>query len=281
MLTHATVLREGEGWRRLLQAGSLYRSLGFPAPATDFTVAAWFRWTTNPSPYYSGIHGGGGSWELRVMADGRFGATFYQSIGPDVFTEIVTPLTYGDGIWHHGAAVLRSGLVRLYVDGVLVAQDTTNPITSVRTSTQTIIGRVASDFAGDIDEVLVYGRALSDAEIGALASGGTLAPLSAIASAALWTSRTSTESLCSPKCGAVLSTAIPLLLRQKLAGPGLQTLCELKHGSLPSYDRGRLPGNFVPPRKTDGTLALPKPESEGSVSQATSFYRSSDLESPP
>src|SRR3989442_1096173 len=57
---------------------------GIPAPAisvpvTDFTVAAWFRWTTNLSPYYSGIHGGGGSWEFRVMADGRFGATFYQS----------------------------------------------------------------------------------------------------------------------------------------------------------------------------------------------------------
>src|SRR5437667_10769617 len=35
--------------------------------ATDFTVAAWFRWTTNPSPYYSGIQGGGCcSWELRV-----------------------------------------------------------------------------------------------------------------------------------------------------------------------------------------------------------------------
>src|SRR2546422_11556175 len=80
----------------------------FPAPATDFTVVAWFGWTTNPSPYYSGIQGGGGSWELRVMADGRFGATFYQSIGPDVFTEIVTPLAYNDGTWHHAAAVLRS-----------------------------------------------------------------------------------------------------------------------------------------------------------------------------
>src|SRR5206468_12302321 len=35
-------------------------------PATDFTVAAWFNWTTNPSPYYSGIQGGGCcSWELR------------------------------------------------------------------------------------------------------------------------------------------------------------------------------------------------------------------------
>ena len=36
-----------------------------------------------PSPYYSGIHGSGFSWELRVMADGWFGATFYQSVGPD------------------------------------------------------------------------------------------------------------------------------------------------------------------------------------------------------
>src|SRR3989454_6805535 len=35
-------------------------------PATDFTVAAWFRWTTNPSPYYTGIQGGAFSWELRV-----------------------------------------------------------------------------------------------------------------------------------------------------------------------------------------------------------------------
>src|SRR2546427_6400508 len=118
----------------------------------------------NPSPYYSGIQGGGGSWELRVMADGRFGATFYQSIGPDVFTEIVSPLAYSDGTWHHAAAVLRNGLVELYVDGVLVAQDTTNPITSVRTSTQILVGLVASGFVGDIDEVFVFSRALTGQE---------------------------------------------------------------------------------------------------------------------
>src|SRR5438034_7791591 len=73
----------------------------------DFTVASWFNWTTNPSPYYSGVQGGGGSWELRVMADGRFGATFYQSIGPDVFTEIVSPLTYNDGTWHQAPKSTR------------------------------------------------------------------------------------------------------------------------------------------------------------------------------
>src|SRR5207245_9040706 len=104
-----------------------------------------------------------------VMADGRVGSRFYQSIGPDVMTEIVRALAYNDGDWHHAAAVLRSGLVRLYVDGVLVAQDTTNPIALVRTSTQTTVGRVASDFVGDTDEVFVFSRALTDAEIAALA----------------------------------------------------------------------------------------------------------------
>ena len=115
-----------------------------------------------------------GSSELRVVADRRFGATLYQSIGPDVFTEIVSPLTYNDG---QGTTrpPSRSGLVRLYVDGVLVAQDTTNPITSVRTSSQTMIGHVASDFAGDIDEVRVFSRALTATEIAAAASGATLA----------------------------------------------------------------------------------------------------------
>ena len=157
------------GQAKHFNAGDRITAPAISVPATDFTVAGWFRWTTNPTPYYSGIHGGGGSWELRVMADGRFGATFYQSIGPDVFTEIVSPLAYNDGEWHHAAAVLLSGLVRLYVDGVLVAQDSTNPISSVRPSTQTVTGHVASDFVGDIDEVLVYSRALTGAEIAAIA----------------------------------------------------------------------------------------------------------------
>src|SRR3989441_3465080 len=168
-ITGTTAIAGKIGQARHFNAGDRITAFPISVPATDFTVAAWFRWTTNPSPYYSGIHGGGTSWELRVMADGRFGATFYQTIGPDVFTEIVSPLAYNDGEWHHAAAVLRSGLVRIYVDGMLVAQDTTNPITSVRLSTGVQIGLVASDFVGDVDEVFVYSRALSDAEIAALA----------------------------------------------------------------------------------------------------------------
>src|SRR3989442_15796703 len=64
------------GLARHFNPGDRIVTSAISVPASDFTIAAWFRWTTNPSPYYSGIQGGGGSWELRVMADGRFGATF-------------------------------------------------------------------------------------------------------------------------------------------------------------------------------------------------------------
>src|SRR3989441_1964503 len=72
------------GRARDFNEGDRITAPSISVPTTDFTIAGWFRWTTNPSPYYSGIHGGGGSWELRVMADGRFGATFYQSVGPEI-----------------------------------------------------------------------------------------------------------------------------------------------------------------------------------------------------
>jgi len=161
-------------------AGKIGRARYFPgsgqrimAPAIlvlalNFTVAAWFNWTTNPSPYYGGIQGGGYSWELRVTADGRFAVVFYQAVHPDIATYAETPLAYNDGTWHHAAGVLRSGLAEIYVDGVLVAQDTTNPIASVRTSTLTEIGHVANDFVGDIDEVRIFSRALTAGEIATL-----------------------------------------------------------------------------------------------------------------
>src|SRR5205809_7888827 len=63
-------------------------------PEFYYTAAATSIYTLSLHDALPIFQGGGGSWELRVMADGRFGATFYQSIGPDVFTEIVSPLTY-------------------------------------------------------------------------------------------------------------------------------------------------------------------------------------------
>src|SRR2546428_4678378 len=116
------------------------------------------------------MHDGGWySWELRVQDDGRFAVVFYEAIPPDVFTETTTPLTYNDGEWHHVTGILGSGLAELYVDGVLVARDTTNPITSVRSSTLTQVAYVASYFVGEIDGVHVCSRASIRAGIAATA----------------------------------------------------------------------------------------------------------------
>src|SRR2546427_12652092 len=68
------------------------------------------------------------------------------------YTTLFRSLTDNDGEWHHVTGILGSGLAELYVDGVLVARDTTNPITSVRSSTLTQVAYVASYFVGDIDE---------------------------------------------------------------------------------------------------------------------------------
>src|SRR3989449_7176674 len=88
------------GRARHFNAGDRIMAPPILVPAIDFTVAAWFRWTANPSPYYSGIQGGGYSWELRVMAEGRKSTRLYSSHSHNSFTEITMPHTNNDGEWH-------------------------------------------------------------------------------------------------------------------------------------------------------------------------------------
>jgi len=173
-MTGTTDIPGRVGRARHINTGERITAPEIPVTGLNFTVAAWFNWTANPSPYYGGIQGGGCcSWELRVRDDGRFAVVFYQAIQPDILTQVASRFAYNDGTWHHAAGVLRSGLAELYVDGALVAQDTTDPITSVRTSTLTEIGHVASDFVGEIDEVRVYSRALTAPEIASMIIGTT------------------------------------------------------------------------------------------------------------
>src|SRR2546427_2641247 len=103
MITGTTIVTGKVCLARHFNLGDRITAPPIPVPATDFTVAAWFRWTTNPSPYYSGIHGGGGSWELRVMADGRFGATFYQIGRAHVCTAVTIKSRMPASAWNKEA----------------------------------------------------------------------------------------------------------------------------------------------------------------------------------
>jgi prepilin-type N-terminal cleavage/methylation domain-containing protein len=86
-----------------------------------------------------------------------------------------------DSNWHHVATVRSGGLgnwtVKVYVDGSLLVSATTanNPLNGI--SPSAAMGRFGGytgggyTFNGDIDNVRVYNRALSDLEIAGLAAG--------------------------------------------------------------------------------------------------------------
>lgn len=86
--------------------------------------------------------------------------------------------SHDDGKWHHVAGVSAStGGMVLYIDGMMRA---THPSTSTAVYSQTEDFLVGADinpnsglyFGGNIDDVRYYTRALSAAEIAALAAGG-------------------------------------------------------------------------------------------------------------
>lgn len=73
-----------------------------------------------------------------------------------------------DGQWHHVAVTLKNNVLKLYVDGTVVKTATVNNLNTVGTSfTIGASQRIIKEefFAGDIDEVRVWNRALSENEL--------------------------------------------------------------------------------------------------------------------
>src|SRR5207244_11768727 len=100
-ITGTTIVSGKVGLARHFNTGDRITAPAISVPATDFTVAAWFRWTTNPSPYYSGIQGGGTSWALRVMAEEGYGGIVYESIGPSGFRKTEIRHEQHEDDWQH------------------------------------------------------------------------------------------------------------------------------------------------------------------------------------
>src|SRR2546421_5515852 len=98
-----------------------------PPRSTLFPYTTLFRSTNPPSPLYSGVQGGGYSWELRVRHDGRFEITFYQAIQPDVYTAALSPFTYNEGPKHQPADSIHAQFSEAVFCFKLKAQDKTGP----------------------------------------------------------------------------------------------------------------------------------------------------------
>jgi Tfp pilus assembly protein PilE len=140
----------------------------------DLTIAAWVQLTTGNSGNYYGIAG-----KLHDATDSGFALVrsstnyFYFWVGNGTMESVSSNTTYTDTDWHHVVGVRRNGTNYLYVDGVQQTATTTRSLSD--SGSWAFIGRQYDDynlryFNGIIDDVRVYNRALTAAEIARLAS---------------------------------------------------------------------------------------------------------------
>ncbi|MCA9063465.1 MAG: hypothetical protein KDA96_10410, partial [Planctomycetaceae bacterium] len=148
-----------------------------------FTVEGWFNTSTTGVAQRIIGKGTSARYYVSVQSDNTLNAVFTNSTGTTVYArQTVSAVT--DGQWHHFVAVFdtraASENLTLYLDGVeqtsVIADNRgTANYTGTANSPLTIGARSggALAFNGRIDEIAIYGRALSEAEIaGQFQSGG-------------------------------------------------------------------------------------------------------------
>jgi hypothetical protein len=77
-----------------------------------------------------------------------------------VYDATFTPITG----WNHVVVTYISKQPRIYLNGTLVSTGLVSPRANVTAPTQLGQGTYG-DFSGDVDEVIIYDRGLSDAEV--------------------------------------------------------------------------------------------------------------------
>jgi len=147
------------------------------------TYAAWVRSAAPERTMTLLSRPGHAGWEIRLLAGGRLAFCFSVAAGALACdrggVSASVPMTQG---WHHIAVVRDATSLKLYVDGRLVADHSlagyANPV--VANDDPAPITRLGADidgtsrFAGLVDEVALFRRALTAGDIAELMSATTL-----------------------------------------------------------------------------------------------------------
>jgi hypothetical protein len=144
-------------------------------PASTVAASAWVKASAAPA------NGGeivsmGDNYAMRVLSNGN--VRFLVYAGNNTWTSVDTlgVSVLGNG-FHHVVGQKTATMIEVYVDGQLRAQTATSGTIVYGLGTNLNVGRHANNdptryFNGTIDEVNVFSRSLTAAEIGALSSVG-------------------------------------------------------------------------------------------------------------
>jgi len=155
----------------------------------QFTVASWFKTTTNfGSDAYIINKGGVGSdsagqnlnYGIWINSAEQIKAGFETSSGADQF--VTSPNSYNDGQWHYAVVTNNGANLILYIDGTQVAIKATSGASPesigtkpVRVGANSRVTPPTNFFTGEIDEVRIWNSALTSSQVSS-AFGGTFAP---------------------------------------------------------------------------------------------------------
>jgi hypothetical protein len=155
--------------------GDDYVTIGTMNPSRTsgaLTVALWAKWN-GLSDQWQGLIGKRNAWATDNMMwdieanlnDGTLG--FRQPAGG-----VYPGMTLPEGEWEHVAGTVEGSLMKFYIGGEVVGENAAFMFgTNTEASMQFGCGQIngGNSFNGALDEIYIYGRALSDAEIAALA----------------------------------------------------------------------------------------------------------------
>jgi YVTN family beta-propeller protein len=145
----------------------------------DFAFSAWVKPRQTGSLAFvlgteDGFSASDGGWGLHWdNPAGHF--SFGAGCGGGTWAWASTPRVYAPDLWHHVAGMFDGGWGRIFVDGALAVEFPRScpiiPGTDLRMGTYP--NRPVRFFRGSLDEVAVFGRALSATEVGAISNAGT------------------------------------------------------------------------------------------------------------
>jgi len=142
----------------------------------DFSVSLWFR-TTDTEAYMveERIQNPTKGWLCQIWGAPLLGPSFYLENGytPEILAACAQTAQYQDGNWHAMTGVRAGSSIYLYIDGQMVSQ-VGGRLVDIGESQQMELGKTdvvtnpAQWYSGDLDELRIYNRALSAAEVAQL-----------------------------------------------------------------------------------------------------------------
>ncbi len=136
---------------------------GFALNRSAFSIVAWIRTDpANSKPWQCIMAQGGNLWRFHLWSDGATLEMVTAGLGND---SVVGTAYLADGYWHQVVASYDGAAISLYYDGLLDVTEAASGLLGTNTDMVTIGSQGGARWVGDLDEVAVYDRGLTAAEV--------------------------------------------------------------------------------------------------------------------